>query len=128
MGVAVLLAGCGGDGDEPTDATGDGAAGSTAPAGAGDAPGGAGAVGVEVRTFAFRPPMLETGAGTAVTWTNGDAAQHTVTSGTPDAPSDAFDLELDGAGSTVSHRFAAAGTFEYFCRRHPSMTGTVTVT
>ena len=31
-------------------------------------------------------------------------------------------------GKTFSHRFTRAGEFPYFCRLHPAMAGTVTVT
>lgn len=40
-------------------------------------------------------------------------------------------LELNsgdiGAGGTYPHTFAATGSFNYRCTRHPTMTGTVTV-
>jgi plastocyanin len=36
---------------------------------------------VEIRLFQFKPGAVEVKAGTAVTWTNGDDIEHTVTSG-----------------------------------------------
>lgn len=122
------LTGCGG-GDSGPDA----ASATTAPAGApttsgdgGSAPAEAGPDAVTVKTFAFQPGELTVDVGDTVTWTNADRTVHTVTAGTPERPGDAFDAELDGPGATATHRFDAAGTITYFCRRHPSMTGSVT--
>jgi plastocyanin len=55
-----------------------------------------------------------------VTWTNNDSVAHTVT-GTDFASSQL------APGSTFSHKFTTAGSFDYHCSIHPSMTGNVTV-
>ena len=75
-----------------------------------------------IRQFAFQPSPMEVALGGAVTWTNDDAAQHSVSSA-----SGSFDSGLFGQGGTFSHTFDSAGTYEYFCTRHPSMQGSVTV-
>lgn len=64
--------------------------------------------------------------GTKVTWTNKDAAQHTVTAGKPDAKETTFASVID-PGKTFTFTFDKSGTFAYFCERHVSMVGTVTV-
>ena len=82
---------------------------------------------VSARNINFEPAELDVAVGTTVTFTNEDIVRHTVTAGSPDDVGDAFDEELDGEGDTVTITFDDEGTFEYFCRLHPSMTGTITV-
>ena len=72
----------------------------------------------------FIPSMVTIDIGGEVIWENNDTAAHTVTSGTP---SGVFDSSLVMAGSSFSHTFDAAGTFDYFCMVHPWMTGVVVV-
>lgn len=84
---------------------------------------------VEIRNIAFRPAQVTVAAGTVVTWTNKEDLPHTVTAGKPDdAPSGEFDAPLETNGSTFTFSFSKAGTFAYYCKVHPQMTGTVTVT
>ena len=98
--------------------------GATAPA-----PGAAGSasVGATVtyKSFAVGPASVEVKAGQAVAWKNEDSQQHTVTAGRPGAKGP-FDKKVD-AGGTAQVVFDTAGTFDYFCEFHPSMTGKVTV-
>ena len=76
----------------------------------------------------FAPTSLEVKVGTKVTWTNKDNTVHTVTSGTPSAKDGKFDGELQTNGGTFAFTFAQAGTFAFFCQRHPTtMTGTIVV-
>jgi plastocyanin len=82
---------------------------------------------VTVKTFAFGPRVLEVAPGTTVTWTNTDDIEHTVTSGTPDEPNDAFDRPLAGKGATATVRFDSVGTWSYYCKRHSFMRGEVRV-
>ncbi len=77
---------------------------------------------VTISGFAFSPASLSVTKGTKVTWTNNDAASHTVTGST--GPSSG----TLSAGSTYSYTFDTAGTFSYHCAFHSGMTGTVTVT
>jgi plastocyanin len=77
---------------------------------------------VTIRMFAFRPQRLTVATGTMVTWSNTDQILHTATSGTgPSARTDSFDGSMDGAGKTFTFRFTAAGTYPYFCSRHPTV-------
>ena len=82
---------------------------------------------IQIAGFLFVDGDLEVDAGTTIRWTNQDRILHTVTSGTDEAPTGRFDLQLDGAGSTAQFTFDEPGTYEYFCSRHPHMTGTITV-
>ena len=55
-------------------------------------------------------------------------AAHTATAGTAtNGPSDVWDSGLIMAGSSFSHTFEAAGTFDYFCMVHPWMSGVVII-
>ena len=76
----------------------------------------------------FIPNMVTIDIGGEVIWENNDTAAHTITSGTAvEGPSGVFDSSLVMAGSSFSHIFDAAGTFDYFCMVHPWMAGTVMV-
>ena len=76
----------------------------------------------------FIPSMVTIDIGGEVIWENNDTAAHTITSGTAvEGPSGVFDSSLVMAGSSFSHTFDAAGTFDYFCMVHPWMAGAVMV-
>ena len=76
----------------------------------------------------FIPNTVTIDIGGIVTWENNDTAAHTSTGGSAtDGPSGVFDSSLIMAGSSFSHTFEDAGTFDYFCMVHPWMVGTVIV-
>ena len=76
----------------------------------------------------FIPSTVTIDIGGTVTWENDDTAAHTSTAGSAqDGPSGVFDSSLIMAGSSFSHTFDEAGTFDYFCMVHPWMNGTVIV-
>jgi plastocyanin len=84
---------------------------------------------ITISGLAFKPDSLDVVAGTEVTWTNDESVRHTVTAGTPDMPSVAFDTGLDGAGAKFRSTFREAGTYPFFCRNHPNgMRGEIRVT
>jgi len=82
-----------------------------------------GTVAATIKGFAFSPATITAKVGDVVTWTNNDSTGHTAT------------MKADGscttptiaAGSTGSIKFTAAGTYDYFCKIHPNMTGQITV-
>jgi plastocyanin len=78
---------------------------------------------VDVSGFCFEPTVLNVGVGQAITWTNRDAAPHTVTG----ANGAWGDSERFGLDETVSFTFDEPGTYPYVCLLHPSMAGTVVV-
>lgn len=96
---------------------------------------------VEVVNISFSPASLEVERGTEVVWTNrDDGVHHTVTSGIPGddgvpgvkkakraRPDGVFDADLADVSSEFRFTFTEPGTFAYFCRVHPSMTGQVIV-
>ena len=79
--------------------------------------------GVQIANFAFGPADLSVSKGTTVTWTNGDAVQHSIVADDLSFHSDAL-----GKGSTFVERFDTTGQFAYTCGIHPRMSGTITVT
>ena len=81
-----------------------------------------------IATFQFKPAPLTVAAGATVTWTNQDDILHLVASGSPGAPTAAFNGSLDGPGKTFSFTFDKPGSYPYFCSRHEGMRGEVDVT
>jgi plastocyanin len=79
--------------------------------------------GVQIANFAFGPADLSVAKGTTVTWTNGDAVQHSIIANDLSFKSDPI-----GKGSTFVNKFGSTGQFAYRCGIHPQMTGTITVT
>jgi hypothetical protein len=66
--------------------------------------------------------MVSVPIGTVVTWTNTGNATHTVTSNTG-----RFESGNLAKNGVFSYTFNQAGTFQYHCKIHPDMTGTVQV-
>lgn len=87
----------------------------------------AGTVSVDIKLFQFKPKELQVKQGDTVIWTNDDAIEHSVTSGAPGKPSKSFDSGFFTQGGNFSHTFDKAGSFTYFCKRHPNMRATVKV-
>jgi len=75
-----------------------------------------------IKSFEFNPSPISVKVGTAVTWTNLDATNHTVTSNTG-----AFTSSDIGQGKTYSYTFTKVGTYQYHCAIHDYMHGTVIV-
>jgi plastocyanin len=78
---------------------------------------------VSIVDVAFQPTDIQVPVGSTVDWVNDDPFAHTVTAREGD-----FDSGTMDAGAVYSETFDQAGSFDYFCAIHPSMTGTVTVT
>jgi nitrite reductase (NO-forming) len=80
---------------------------------------------------AFSPNEVTIEVGMTVTWTNGDAILHTVTSGVSannvGTPDGLFDSGFLNTGETWSYTFTEVGEFPYFCTPHPWMNGKVIV-
>jgi plastocyanin len=82
---------------------------------------------VDIQLFQFQPAAIAITAGTAITWTNRDDIEHTVTSGDPEQRTGRFDLRLPVRGATTAVDFREPGVYRYFCDRHPSMRGEIRV-
>lgn len=76
---------------------------------------------VAISGFSFSPRTVTVNVGDSVTWANSDAQTHTATSGS------AWDTGDIGNGESKSIAMDRAGTYDYICAIHPTMTGTVVV-
>ncbi|HUH97736.1 MAG TPA: cupredoxin domain-containing protein [Anaerolineales bacterium] len=79
---------------------------------------------VSITSAGFQPNTLSVKAGTTVTWTNNDAAAHTVTSDSAGV----FDSGPINQGATFKFTFSQAGTFPYHSTSDSGWAGTITVT
>jgi plastocyanin len=90
---------------------------------------------VKIANFAFAPANVSIRLGDVVKWTwAGEDVNHSVTS--TNGQAEEFEshpglkigeITKAPAGGSFSHTFTHEGTFTYFCRVHPGMTGKVTV-
>jgi len=77
----------------------------------------------------YSPNPITIEKGQTVTWYNGDAISHTVTSGQDndkDAGED-FDSNAIIPNQYFSHTFDDSGEYQYYCIYHPSMVGEILV-
>ena len=72
----------------------------------------------------FNPDDLTINVGDTVTWTNDDNMDHTATSTSGPV---SFDSGNMASGATWSFTFTEAGTYDYKCSYHSSMTASITV-
>ena len=79
---------------------------------------------VKIENFSFIPKQLTIKVGTTVTWRNDDDVPHTATG---DGETPAFDSGPLDTDDKFSFTFNHAGTFNYYCKVHPHMTGTIVV-
>jgi plastocyanin len=77
---------------------------------------------IEIKGFKYGPPILSVPVGTTLTWINHDEEPHTVTSATG-----AFSSAGLVNDDTFVQTFTKPGTYQYFCKIHPYMKGTVVV-
>jgi plastocyanin len=80
-------------------------------------------VAVDIKDFAFAPQALKVKVGDTVEFTNSDSAPHTATA---TSGSD-FDSGNLSQGAKFEWKADKAGSVEYICAIHPSMTGTIQV-
>lgn len=81
------------------------------------------AAAITIKDFAFGNPVTVS-PGAAVTVTNQDTAEHTVTAD----QGQAFDAEVKGGGGTATFTAPSQpGTYAFHCTYHPNMHGTLTV-
>jgi plastocyanin len=109
--VAFALAGCGGDDDKSSSSP----AASAKPTG--------GAQKVDIPSFKYVPATATVKAGSAVTFTNGDSAEHTATAD----QAGAFDTGALRHGAAKAVQLSAPGRYAYHCDFHPFMHGVLVV-
>jgi plastocyanin len=81
-----------------------------------------GSIDAVIEAFAFEPKRIEANVGQAVTWTNRDPAEHTVTE-----EGGGFDSGTMAANGSFTRKFDRPGEYRYICALHPGMTGMVAV-
>ncbi len=118
--LGLFLAACGDD-SSSDDASDTPAADDDSSSDGGSDDGGSGGTAVTIADFAFDAPA-SAAVGTTVEVTNTDGATHTFT-----AADGSFDTGNLASGDTATVTFDTAGTIDYFCSIHPSMTGSITV-
>ena len=77
----------------------------------------------------YSPNPIEISVGQTVSWFNGDAISHTVTSGEVDDPDEGVLFE---SGAIIPYAdysltFSEPGEFDYYCIYHPTMVGEIIV-
>ncbi len=77
---------------------------------------------ISIENFKFSPATVTVPAGSTVIWTNNDGELHTVTSSENVFASPGLD-----ADETFSYTFSTPGTYTYYCKLHPHMTGSIVV-
>jgi amicyanin len=77
---------------------------------------------IKIDNFSFTPKSLTIKPGTAVTWMNRDDIPHNVVS-----TENKFSSPILDTDQAFSFRFREAGSYPYFCKLHPMMTGTIVV-
>jgi plastocyanin len=113
--AAAAVAGCGGSDDNSSSSS------STTPTAAAQPAASAGKV--DIASFKYMPATVTVKAGSKVTFTNSDSAEHTATSDT----SGAFDTGTLKQGATKPVSLANPGRYAYHCDFHPFMHGVVVV-
>lgn len=83
----------------------------------------AGTVSATIADFAFSPATISAKVGDVITWTNNDSVPHTATLKS-DATCTTENLANGASGGIV---FNTAGSYDYFCKIHPNMTGKIEV-
>ncbi|OFW52902.1 MAG: hypothetical protein A2163_07515 [Actinobacteria bacterium RBG_13_35_12] len=86
-----------------------------------------GEVQIEMKNSRFSPEVVTINQGTTVTWVNEDTYSHTITSGGSGNESGIFDSGNISSGGSFSYTFNDKGTYDYFCKIHSGMNGTIEV-
>jgi len=76
---------------------------------------------IKINDLAFSPTEVTAKVGDMVEWTNGDFVDHTATD-----KAGAWDVAIP-AGKSAQLKLTRPGTFVYYCKVHPGMTGTIHV-
>ncbi|MDA3836835.1 MAG: cupredoxin family copper-binding protein [Nanoarchaeota archaeon] len=78
---------------------------------------------IKIINFAYSPVDLEINVGDTVSWENRDTIAHTITS----EEGSELNSRLLGKGEKYIHTFNTRGTYDYYCKPHPYMKGSIIV-
>jgi plastocyanin len=76
---------------------------------------------ITINDLAFSPARITAKVGDTIEWSNGDFVDHTATD-----RGGAWDIAI-AAGKSAQLKLTIAGTFAYYCKVHPGMTGIIHV-
>jgi len=86
---------------------------------------------ITILDFAFNPQTITIKTGEVVRWENNEPDQnyvHRIVFTDPTGNIIKYDSSVLSPGQSWSQKFTAPGTYTYYCKIHPKMTGTVIVT
>jgi|GEM_PF-1619690 len=80
---------------------------------------------IDIRDFQFTPSLTTIDQGDTIKWVNKGSYRHTSTS----KSTSLWDTSPNGlaSGESFTYTFNQVGSYDYHCRFHPSMQGTITV-
>ncbi len=82
---------------------------------------------ITIKNFAFDPQRLTVNTGSIVRWENRDNAPHRIVFIDSAGRDTDVDSSVLSSSQSWSNRFDTPGTYDYYCKIHPEMTGTIIV-
>ena len=82
---------------------------------------------ITVHPVGFDPPAVTTTVEGNIIWSQGDAKAHTITSGDPGKPDGKFESGPLAKGSSFTLVLHTAGTYHYFDKNFPTLSGQIVV-
>ena len=82
---------------------------------------------ITIKNFAFTPRTLTVKTGSTVRWENNDSSPHRIIFIDKDGRDTSVDSTVLSSTQSWSNKFDKPGTYSYYCKIHPEMTGTVIV-
>lgn len=85
---------------------------------------------ISIKNNSFNPSVIVVKRGTEITWTNEDNTAHQIASDSRNVKNPLPELgsKVMAKGDSYIFMFTKPGTFDYYCRLHPFMKGTIIVT
>jgi plastocyanin len=82
---------------------------------------------ITIKNFAFTPRTMTVKTGSIVRWENQDSIPHRIIFIDKDGQDTPVDSRVLSSSQSWSNKFDQPGTYPYYCKIHPEMTGTVIV-
>jgi plastocyanin len=82
---------------------------------------------ITIKNFAFTPRTITVKMGSTVRWENQDSSPHRIIFIDKDGQDTSLDSSVLSSTQAWSQIFYKPGTYPYYCKIHPEMTGTVIV-
>ena len=82
---------------------------------------------ITIKNFAFTPQTMTVKTGSIVRWENKDSSPHRIIFIDKDGQDTILDSSVLSSTQAWSQIFYKPGTYSYYCKIHPDMTGTVIV-